>query len=519
MSDDLFGPPDPYFNPVEPSNVTTLDSESSPASPNGRLYQRTFGDTRLSNLLALIAYLAQCGFSDVETIPAVLTHLKSAIYELLLHCVSIDRPTYAHYIQQLLRKLDILITRLIIPALKQTLERPDLVVTQLIIKEVHELVTLLYGFTNPLRIPGVLSDDQSIEGPHGLRVSSFHTTTLLSVTRKLQAALNSQIKVPGSASDFDKGIGPNNTPLNLWNDWMAQSLNMVTKLIVTILNNTVPTATVFIYFEDLMRNKGLAFLDLEYFDEFLCHFQRINAFSKTQANSALFDSQRRLIQEHFLLVIRMFPCHPLSWCTVSQAVNYLQMYIDVYNDIYEDKLLIEKIADKHESTVVKRVVDSAKFPEGHYINYINQERLSSKDVPDFVKYFDDNNEAIEVTNEKEYYIPISQPKNSESFRKVSQVNTNSNPSKEHLLSLPRSKGTEISPRTALFAANNHKRDLPEDPCYLKVYRLNEEVAQEVRELRAMVEDNIWHGNRRFKGCWKCRLFPWHKHKKCKGIMR
>lgn len=508
MSDDLFGPPDPYFNPVEPTSLSTLASEGASPLTNGRHYQRTFGDTRLSNSLALIAYLAQCGFSDVESIPAVLTNLKSAIYELLLHCVSIDRTTYTHYIQQLLRKSEILISRLIIPALKKILEKPELVVSQHIIKEVHELVHLLYGFTNPLKIPGVLSDDHSVDGPHGLRLSSFHTTTLLAVARKLQTALNGQIKNTGL--DLGKVVGPNNTPLNMWNEWMSQSLRMVTKLIVTILNNTVPTATVFIYFKSLMRCKGLDILDLEYFDEFLCHFQRINTFAKTQANSALFDAQRNLIQEQYLSVIRSFPCHPLSWCTVSQTVNYLQVYIDIYNDIYDDKLLIEKLADRHESTVVKRVVDSDNFPEGHYINFISRERLRSKETPDFVKYFDESQSKSEEQNEKEYFIPISQPKNPESFRKASQKNINCYLDRDPL---PGSKSSELSPRTALFASNNAGRDLPEDPAYLKVFRLNEEVAHEVRELRAMVEDQILRRGPKSKRCWKCRIFPWHRHKR------
>lgn len=488
MSDDLYGPPDPYFNSVDPSLSTWVSNTSNIAS--GRFYQRTFGDTRLSNSLALIAYLAQCGFSDTESIPAVLTNLKNAIYELLLHCVSVDRPTYTHYIQQLSRKLEVLITRLIIPALLKTLENPGLVVGQLIIKEVHELVNLLYGFTNPLKIPGVLSDDHSIDGPHGLRLSSFHTVTLLTVARKLQTALNSQIKT-GEL----KPVGSNSTPLNMWNEWMALLLLMVTRLIVTILNNTVPTATVFVYFEDLLRLEGVGILDLEYFDEFLSHFQRIHEFAKTQKNSALFDAQCLLIKDHFLLVIRSFPCHPLSWCTAAQTVNYLQVYIDVFNDVYNDKLLVEKIADQYESTVVKRAVDSDEVPNGHYLNILNRDRNKPKTVPGFVKYFEEGLGSVDE-NDKECLVPVSQPKNSESFRRASQKNINC-----YL------HGTSLN-------SDGHgpmKRDLPQDPVYLKVFRLNEEVAQEVRELRAVVEQQIHRSRRR--SCWKCKCVPWHRHKR------
>lgn len=509
MSDDLFGPPDPYFNPVGPSPLSTLASEGHSHLTSGRLYQRTFGDTRLSNSLALIVYLAHCGFSDIDSIPNVLMNLKSAIYELLVHCVSVDKATYTHYIQQLLRKTDVLITRLIIPALKKIAEHPELVVTQQIIKEVHELVLLLYGFTNPLKIPGVLLDDHGVEGPHGLRLLSFHTTTLLAVSRKLQASLHSQIQKSGC--EVGSEVGPNNTPLNMWNDWVAQSLLMVTKLIVTILNNTVPTATVFIYFEDLMRSRLLDILDLEYFDEFLSHFQKINKFAKTQRNSALFDAQRHLIQEHYLLVIRSFPCHPLSWCTVTQTIDYLQVFIDIYNDIYEDKLLIEKLADRHESTVVKRIVDSAKFPEGHYINFLNREKLAAKNVPGFVKCFEEDQSSDEL-NDKEYYIPISQPKSCESVRRASQKNIKYYLQQDQLSSVPEDHRTDISPRTDLFVSNNAMRDLPQDPVYLKVFRLNEEVANEVRELRAMVEEGIYRTGKKSRVCWRCRLIPWHRHK-------
>ncbi|QWU89558.1 hypothetical protein CA3LBN_003906 [Candidozyma haemuli] len=491
MSDDLFGPPDPYFNPVDHPSLSTWASNSSNIA-SGRFYQRAFGDTRLSNSLALIVYSAQCGYSDTDSIPAVLISLKNAIYESLLHCVSVDRPTYTHYIQQLSKKSDVLITRLIIPALTKTSEQPGLVVGQSIIKEVHELVNLLYGFTNPLKIPGVLSDDHSVDGPHGLRLSSFHTVTLLSVARKLQSALNSQIM----AGDT-KVVGSNSTPLNMWNEWMASSSSMVTRLIVTILNNTVPTATVFVYFEDLLRQEGVDILDLEYFDEFLSHFQRINDFAKTQKNSALFNAQRLLIQDHFLRVIRSFPCHPLSWCTAAQTVNYLQVYIDIYNDVYNDKLLIEKLADQHESTVVKRAIDSDEVPDGHFLNYLSRSRLASKEVPVFVKYFEEDSDSTE-TREKELRVPVSQPKNSESFRKASQKNVDC-----YL------NGTAAN--SSRFSSQNHRKDLPQDPIYLKVFRLNEEVAHEVRELRAMVEEQIHKGSRR--SCWKCKCVPWHKHRR------
>lgn len=470
------------FNSVSLSESTYASRRVYSEYPSVRIENpdKKFADSRLTTSLALITYLADCGYSEFDSIPAVLSRLKEALFTLLRHCIAAEREVYTEYIQMLLKKTDILVGKLIVRALSECVAHVELAVCQQVIREAHELVILLYSLTNPLKIPGILSEDYGLAGPHGLRVSSFQTNHLLMAARELQEAIAPLVR------EAENRTEDNGTPAQLWNSILVASLKSVSKLTITVLNNSVPTSVVFLYFQALLKSPRLNLLDLEYFEEFLAHFQNIDLALKHD-DTPLFDLQKSMIKEHFHEIIKAFPYYPLTWCTTAQTINYLQIFIDTYNTIYDEDLVIEYLFDDDlgkESTVVQRW--SNYKLQGHYMRQVREEKPP---VPDFVKYFESE---TDLSHGFSPGIQAGSPVANEEAVQRCQ-----NPPQQEWN----------------FTAAAAPKYEPQEPHFVKVHHLNDEVAEQVRNLRSDFETKYGYNKVKFTSleCIKCKYIPWHKH--------
>lgn len=436
-----------------------------------------FGDSKLTVSLALITCLADSGFKQFDAICAVLNQVKITILALMRYCIEVDHDAYADYVQALSRKVDVVLSKLVTPALAQCAANVAKLECQHVIQNVSELVELIYNFANPLKIRGILVD-YGLSGPNGVHIPSLETNRLLATSRKLQNALFQETQFLRLQTD-DVSRLLNKTPTTLFVAQLVSASHLVSLLTLTIINNTVPTSVVFLYFLDLLRKESLTILDLEYFEEFLAHFARINDQTKLES-APLFDFHKEIIKDHFLQVIETFPSRPLCWATPAQAINHLQAFIDVFNEVYEEEIIMERVFNNdtgQENTVIRRLSCNG-YNEGHYKFHVNPP--PPPQVPDFVNFFN----STEATSNKFRF-------DSEDSQ-IPWKKQKLDPNEDH------------APTEPSFE--------PAEPRSQMIFLLNENVATDVRDHRAEQEKYVLNKvTFKHSDCFKCKFIPWHKH--------
>lgn len=484
--------------------------------------QYELSDATLSQTLALIKYIGLCGYSEFDTIHIVLSRLRRAIMVLLKHCVRADREDYCEFIDALLKSSSVVVEKLIIKAVDECSRRVDQSLCHLIIKEVYNLLRLIYGLTNPLNLPRILTEEYGLPAQHRLSVSSLQTNLLLEATYKFQTALLAHFETLDVDTSVDFSV--NATPPKLYLSIVLYTMDIASKLMTTITTNIVPTNDTFLYFKSLLRNKDIQITDIENFDTFITHFLKVDELAREYESTPLFDLQRNLIKTIFLEIIGEFPVCPLTWCTPAQTINYIQIFIDVYNRVYEEDLYIEQVWSptlKMESTVIKKEKNIVRIEEGHYkLHFSNFDPIP---VPNFVKFFDGPETN---TSSSPYQNAIFSPRQTSGtvmgpFR-YSGIEETSGVAESVKSSPPADNGLLPDEQGACLSSTSnsqlpyeiHASYVPTHKEYVKVYELNELVALEVRAARIECEHRLGHSRVCFRDntCFKCKYVPWHKHK-------
>lgn len=442
-----------------------------------------------ATLLASLAQLAHLCYDGLDAGPQAaltLNVLRNAVLELLVFCVQVDRLLYSSYVQALASKHSVFMEKVVLQVLRGCFGRP-LAETCHLVKAVHDVVLLTFSFTGPLKLPPVLD-----EVPGSL-VVKCSTTTLLQTIRNLYRQLSV------SRDTASPKESANETASALVAAEIKTVMSLLTSITLVAINNCVPTQRLFAYFADMDH---ISVLDLEYFEEYVAHFVRVAAFCQGK-ELAYFDAETTAVRPRFYQLVCRFP--QLAWCTPLQATNHTQVFVDAYNEIYGQDLILERLyhnATGTEATVVRRVGDIAhlqsqrqtyresvpggassiggrefiqeNFKEGTPDGFRggvwrsgrrNQQRIRLKETPpEFVNYFD-----------------------------------------------PMSDDEENLPRQAPEKSASYK---PEHPFYLEVFQINEDVAYEVRNIRADLEELHAMDKVSFREprCLKCKYVPWHKHK-------
>ncbi|OBA23710.1 hypothetical protein METBIDRAFT_64822 [Metschnikowia bicuspidata var. bicuspidata NRRL YB-4993] len=443
-----------------------------------------FKPTKLSESLATISNLCYDGFKDIDDMPQKLTKLRNTIMELMIYCIRIERSAYHEYIQALARKTNLFMERIVLKVLQACQDSESPASCFHLVKAIHDVVLLMYSFTNPLKIPDLLSGISSVSTE--ALVSAFKVEDIFEATKELHAFIlcypllhdvDMEKPVPCSSSD-------NNTPKKLFKGEAAEILDYLAKINLVVINNTVPTASLFRYFESMLASDKFSLLELEYFEEFLSHFARVSKFCQLQQNTALFDRQKEELHSPFFQMIQLNPFNKLDWCTPLQAVNYLQIFVDLYNEIYNERLILERWYNNetgHEATVVRRIVDeqvaqACDCPQDH----------PSPATPEFVNFFSQS---------------VIQQSESTPDTVAVESSVDYNGKLVHL----RPPGGQLCGRLP-----NIQSPLPKSH---KIFQLNEQVAYELRDFRSLIEERYRVNKVSFKEhkCLKCKYLPWHKH--------
>lgn len=457
-----------------------------------------FSDRKLSTSLGVITYLTDCGLGEFDSIPNVLYNLRLAIVTLLHQCIYIDKELYADYIQAFLRKTQLLVGKLITPALKMCHLHVLTETCRQVIRESYALILLVYLFANPLKISKILTDNYGLPNPHGINITSLETNLLLETARELQIELVSYSA--RLARQKRKAEDANNTARNVCVGLVHSALELVSLLIVTVITNSVPTSVVFLYFKELLTLPSFSLLDFEYFEEFLNHFAAVNDLAIKKLKPALFECQKLMIQPHFLEVITAFNSHCFSWCTKAQMLDYLQVLIDIYNEVYSTELTLATVCDLKEAenhpdecTVIKNRELSGPLDPGHYKNYYEGMTQEQTSVPDFVHYFERSPESF-IGLSDNLNLPVDLSLTTSYFKNV--------------------KETDIKQQRFEISRSTYSGLLASSICN-QVTLLNEAVAREVRGLRSKFEEKhvevkVALDQPQIK-CFKCRYIPWHRH--------
>lgn len=443
----------------------------------------------LTQSLALITHLSDHGFTNPASVADHLCRTRDTILALMKYCIEVDRDVYAEYVQALSQKSESIIRKLVTVALSHCIATVSNLQCQSIIQAVYELLLLLFSFANPTKFKGLLVDDYGLPGPNGIHISTLHTNHLLSTLRMLQKTITAEIEKLGISPSMRKLV--NGTPANLFQLQLKNAEQLVAQLTLAVINNTVPTSVLFLYFLDILQRDSFCFLDLEYFEEFLTHFARVNKAALAH-NTPLFDFEKKLIKDHLMHVISLYPFHSLPWATAAQTINHLQVFVDVYNEVYEEELVVERKYDVEtgeESTVVRRC--DAKNCHEQYQYHVNPPPLLV--VPKFVDFFD----AVESYVEKQK----KQASGSGSASTASGTKDNGS----NLESRKLGSNLESS------KLNSDSSFAPRDALSLKIFEMNEAVAKEVRHVRAQAEARIAARIQFKPSCFKCKYVPWHKH--------
>lgn len=475
-----------------------------------------FSDSMLSTSLGVITYLTDCGLGEFEKVPNVLYCLRLAIVTLLHQCIYADKELYADYIQAFLRKTQLLVGKLITPALKMCRHQVQTEVCRQVIRECYALILLVYLFANPLKISKILTDSYGLPNLHGINVTSLETNLLLEIARELQIELGAySTSLNRKSKDGDN----NNTARNVCVGLVDSALDLVSLLIVTVITNSVPTSVLFLYFKDLLACSSFSLLDFEYFEEFLNHFAAVNDLAEKKTKTELFEFQKRMIQPHFLEVIVSFTSNCFTWCTRAQSLDYLQVFIDIYNEVYGTDLTLEAACNfeelenfgeeeitqaesqaesmNEEGTVLKNKDHLEPLDRGHYRNYYEGMRQEHTPVPEFVHYFEENSP--------------------ESLNGLSS--TPNPPGNCSVSTAPCFKADETDFKQQRFGVSKTTFSaILSSSLREKVNLLNEAVAQEVRGLRSDFEEEHMEArvflDRKPKHevkCYKCKYIPWHRH--------
>lgn len=463
-----------------------------------------FADSKLSTSLGVITYLTDCGVGEFDHVPNVLFSLRLAIVTLLHQCIYTDKELYSDYIQAFLRKTQLLVGKLITPALKMCRHHILTETCRQVICESYALILLVYLFANPLKISKILTDSYGLPNPHGVNVTSLETNLLLETARDLQIELGAY-SAKLSLQVKKKPRQDNDTARNVCVGLVDSALELVSLLMVTVITNSVPTSVIFLYFKELLTLPSFSLLDFEYFEEFLNHFAAVNDLAIKRSKPVLFEYQKKVIQPHFLEVITSFTSNCFTWCTQAQTLDYLQVFIDIYNEVYQTELTLGSVCDIEDvenvgdrCTVIKNREHSEPLDPGHYKNYYEGMREDHQTtVPDFVRYFEESPESVIGLSCQ----PI--PQNDSSvlttpyFKAVEEIDV-----KQQRF------GVSKSTFSAVLSSSLCNR----------VTLLNEAVAKEVRGMRSDFEEK--HVEARVfldqqpkteAKCYKCKYIPWHRH--------
>lgn len=468
-----------------------------------------FSDSKLSTSLGVITFLTDCGLGEFEKVPNVLYCLRLAIVTLLHQCIYADKELYADYIQAFLRKTQLLVGKLITPALKMCRRQILTETCRQVIRESYALILLVYLFANPLKVSKILTDSYGLPNVNGINVTSLETNLLLETARELQIELSTY---SARLNRQKKDGNDNDTARNVCVGLVDSALDLVSLLIVTVITNSVPTSVIFLYFKDLLSLASFSLLDFEYFEEFLNHFAAVNDLAKKKPKAELFEYQKKMIQPHFVEVILSFTSNSFTWCTRAQSLDYLQVFIDIYNGIYAADLTLEGTCDigeaediaqvesaNEECTVLKNKDKMEPLDPGHYRNYYESvQKDHQTTVPEFVHYFEES--SPESLN------GLTSPPNP--------------PGDSSVLTTPYFRATEekdfqqqrfgLSKSTFSAILSSSLRD--------QVTLLNEAVAKEVRGMRSDFEEEHMEArvflDKKPKNeikCYKCKYIPWHRH--------
>ncbi|GEQ69722.1 hypothetical protein JCM33374_g3396 [Metschnikowia sp. JCM 33374] len=471
------------FHTVYESNDSTYSTRNFyaeyPSLEDIEIEPCQFKATKLSESLATISNLCYEGFKNIEDVPEVLNKLRNTILESMIYCIRIERSSYDEYIQALSRKINLFMERIVLEVLRECQDQENFTGCFFIVKAIHDVVLLMYSFTNPLKIPDSLSGTSAISAEG--HMSSFKIEDIFEATKELHAHVlcfsilhDTETEESGSTSTV------NNTPKKLFKDEATDIMNYLAKINLVVINNCVPTVNLFYYFESVLHSDSFSLLELEYFEEFLSHFARIDKFCRVQENTALFDRQKQELQTPFFQMIQINPFRKSNWCTSLQAVNYLQIFVDLYNEIYEEGLILERLYSNEtgqESTVVRRIVDD------HVAKACDCPQDHAPATPDFVNFF-----SSSVVPDLESSPDLGDQENSLEYDKKGAY-----------------PGSQICNKSP-----NLKSPLPKSR---KIFQLNEQVAYELRDLRSSIEEKYRVNKVTFKEnkCLKCKYLPWHKH--------
>lgn len=481
----------PNEQPTETTFSTKRIYSDYPTIRSEKCYD--FADVTLSQTLALVKYIGQCGYSDFDTVHIVLARLRNAIVVLLKRCVRAKGEEYSEFIYALQKSFDIVMEKLVVRSVTECCQNVRLASCHLVIKEVHGLLELVYSLTNPVNLPRILTEEYGLPTQHGLSVSSLQTNYLLEALHLLQLAHAAYFRTLENVAQSSINI----TPLKVYSSVLLHTLEHTYKIITTLTSNAVPTNVIFLYFRELLQSKSVQITDIEHFDNFITHFNTVNRLALKLRHTPLYDVQKKLIKTTFLLIISEFPLHPLTWCTPAQTVNYIQMFIDVYNAIYEEDLYIEQLwGPQIETTVIRKEKTKTRIDNGHYKHQLGS--LQPIPTPEFVKVFDGPDTSAPDSPDSMVFSPRLDAMVSESPPSEfphTEVSGDRDFSKEYLPSYPISH-------------------IPTDKEYLKVYELNELVAVDVKQARAEYEKNLGRSRIFFRDntCFKCKYFPWHNHR-------
>ncbi|KAM9939148.1 hypothetical protein OXX80_001372 [Metschnikowia pulcherrima] len=440
--------------------------------------------TKLSESLATISNLCFDGFKNISEVPEVLTKLRNTIMESMVYCVKIERSAYDEYIQALSRKANLFMERIVLEVFRACHDEQNATSCFFLVKAIHDVILLVYSFTNPLKIPETLSGSLMLSSEGFM--SSFKIEDILEATRDLNLFISEiSTRQVGIKSKQTQVEIVNNTPVNILKDEAAGIMSYLAKINLIVINNCVPTVNLFRFFESSLQSDFFSLLELEYFEEFLSHFARIDKFCKLQENTAYFDKQKEELHSPFFQMIQLNPFRRSNWCTAVQAVNYLQIFVDLYNEIYGEGLILEQWCSNetgHESTVVRRVVNdrvarACDCPQDH----------PPPATPDFVNFFSHT---------------IAHDSNP----------TPESPDAEHAVDLEKDgpRYSDTVNGQVYHRSPNVKTSLPKSR---KIYQLNEQVAYELRDFRSSIEERYRVNKVTFKEhkCLKCKYLPWHKH--------
>lgn len=507
------------FHPGDQPTETTFSTrriytDYPSVTENDPAYE--LNDMTLSQTLALIKYIGMCGYSEFDSIHIVLARLSKAIMVLLKHCVRADKDEYCEFIYALLKGSDVVVEKLIIRAVNACTRRVHLGNCHLIIKEVHSLAALIYCLTNPLNLPSVLTKDYGLKSWHGLSVSSLQTNYLLEAADNLRNALLEYFDTLEIDECDESSV--NITPLKLYSSIVLDSIDMASKLMETIVTNTVPTNVTFRYFQDLLASTSVQITDIENFESFIGHFQKVDDLAKLFASTPLYDLQKKLIKPTFLEIIGEFPSVQPTWCTPAQAVNYLQAFIDVYNTVYDEDLYIERVWNSLtniENTVVKKESNQVRVDKGHY--KLHHGDFGPMPVPAFVRVFESPGSNNSAQPEQEL---IFSPRHDSLGGDTLGQRKNDKDASASTTPMENEKNFLDEDLHFTFVPHEHEPPelntdfIPTDEKYAQVYEINERVALEVRTMRAEAEKSLGRDRILFRdnNCLKCKFVPWHKHK-------